>query len=77
MCFLTGKTFFLLQQDVLDFYIALSLCHTVQASEESDKESFYKYHYQVRTYQIMMSDDNDDDNVDNDDMIDNYDCAKD
>ncbi|XP_020907982.1 probable phospholipid-transporting ATPase IF isoform X2 [Exaiptasia diaphana] len=34
-------------QDVLDFYIALSLCHTVQASLEKDTSSFYKYHYQA------------------------------
>ncbi|KAK3727334.1 hypothetical protein QZH41_018176, partial [Actinostola sp. cb2023] len=34
-------------KDVLDFYIALSLCHTVQAALEKNPNSFYKYHYQA------------------------------
>ncbi|XP_048588932.1 phospholipid-transporting ATPase IF isoform X3 [Nematostella vectensis] len=34
-------------QDVLDFYLALALCHTVQASKSSDQESIYEFHYQA------------------------------
>ncbi|XP_031559260.1 probable phospholipid-transporting ATPase IF [Actinia tenebrosa] len=33
-------------EDVKSFYIALSLCHTVQAALEKNTQSFYKYHYQ-------------------------------
>lgn len=43
-----------LQEDVMGFYIALSLCHTVQASLEKNPQSFYKYHYQVIKSKIMI-----------------------
>ena len=31
----------------MQFFLALSLCHTVQASKETNQDSIYDYRYQV------------------------------
>lgn len=41
---------FTCKPELLEFFLALSICHTVHATKEEDTNSPYPYHYQVPDY---------------------------